>query len=563
MKNPADLSFEAPGPGLWATDGLHTAKPITKLKFSTYLQMPSGMRVGMSRYGSLAEGMGIVVIHRFVYITMNWLVTRPPGNDEQAERTFQALVTANPEVQERFFRAEHTLATKRWRADTEHWDNIGKPWMMGRTLALTDKVPSRMSDEALGLHVEESLHHLGRSLDYHHLLNLVPALPRGLFFLKTMEWTGLNIADLQPLTIGSSPISAGDEPELRALVDAIDNNAGIIKDLESKDSAADIIEGLCQRDDAVGKSASDFIRMVGYRTVDGWEPMNPYILEAPELLLDKIKNGLSRQYASLDQSILKDVRARVPAAHHSEFDELFLDARKYARIKDERDLYCNIPASGILRRAVIEAGLRAADRGLINDPEHMTEASLAEILQLGSENRNDLAAELADRYLYRQTYSIDDVPPSLGEEGPMPAPPDWLPAASALMNRAMGINIQDNQPIDHQGSDEILLGRPVSPGTYEGIARLVQQPGEINEIMQGEVLVTRSTNPAFNVVLPRLGALVTEYGGVLSHAAIVAREFGLPGIVGCKAVTKKIRTGDRIRVDGGTGEVTVLSRESK
>jgi pyruvate,water dikinase len=85
----------------------------------------------------------------------------------------------------------------------------------------------------------------------------------------------------------------------------------------------------------------------------------------------------------------------------------------------------------------------------------------------------------------------------------------------------------------------------------------VKEPGEIKDIKQGEVLVTRATNPAFNIILPRLGALVTQYGGVLSHAAIVSSEFGLPGIVGCKEVTKKVKTGDRVTVNGDNGEITI------
>jgi len=78
------------------------------------------------------------------------------------------------------------------------------------------------------------------------------------------------------------------------------------------------------------------------------------------------------------------------------------------------------------------------------------------------------------------------------------------------------------------------------------------------QVQLGEVLVTSSTGPTFNVVLPLIGALVTERGGVLSHAAIVSREYGLPGVVGCVGAVKAIATGNRVRVDGGTGEVWIL-----
>jgi phosphoenolpyruvate synthase/pyruvate phosphate dikinase len=84
-------------------------------------------------------------------------------------------------------------------------------------------------------------------------------------------------------------------------------------------------------------------------------------------------------------------------------------------------------------------------------------------------------------------------------------------------------------------------------------------PEDFDLVRQGDVLVTRSTSPYFNVLLPMLGAIVTDRGGALSHAAIVAREYGIPGVVGTKTGTEVIEDGQRIRVDGGTGEVRVLA----
>ena len=77
-------------------------------------------------------------------------------------------------------------------------------------------------------------------------------------------------------------------------------------------------------------------------------------------------------------------------------------------------------------------------------------------------------------------------------------------------------------------------------------------------MQRGDVLVTRMTSPFFTVVLPLLGAIVTDRGGQLSHAAIVAREYGIPGIVGTREATRLIPDGARVRVDGTTGEVRLL-----
>ena len=104
----------------------------------------------------------------------------------------------------------------------------------------------------------------------------------------------------------------------------------------------------------------------------------------------------------------------------------------------------------------------------------------------------------------------------------------------------------------------MLNGLSVNAGVYEGTARLVDVADDFGRIQKGDVLVTRMTSPYFNVVLPLLGAIVTDRGGQLCHAAIVAREYGIPGIVGTRDATGKIADGARVRVDGTTGEVRIL-----
>ena len=84
-------------------------------------------------------------------------------------------------------------------------------------------------------------------------------------------------------------------------------------------------------------------------------------------------------------------------------------------------------------------------------------------------------------------------------------------------------------------------------------------PSEFDRIVKGDVLVTESTTEAFNILLPLLGAIVTDSGGLLSHSAIVAREYGIPGVVGTREATERIADGTRVRVDGDAGEVTVLA----
>jgi len=376
------LNFDPPGPGLWSTDGLHSYRPVTAIGMTNRFAGQAGMRISMSRYGSLGEGMMGAVLHRFGYGQMRMLVSRPPGPADVAKKRFDAQVKANPEIQERFQRAEDALNTKRWRSDVDFWDTLSKPWLMKRTYELTDMHPSSMDDEGLCLHIDEVLYHLGRSMEHHHILNLVHGTPRGLLILHAHDWTGLDSSELESLLVGSSPISAGDEPELRELTSALKDDEAAITLIDGEDNPAERLDALCNRAGAVGETATQYIRTVGYRTIEGWESMNPYILEQPALLIKRIRHPLAGSYACLDQEVLANVRDKVPDEHRSYFDELLQDARRYNRIKDERDIYCNMPIGGLLRRAVIEAGRRAAERGKIHTKEHMTDAGAGEIRDL-------------------------------------------------------------------------------------------------------------------------------------------------------------------------------------
>jgi pyruvate,water dikinase len=78
-------------------------------------------------------------------------------------------------------------------------------------------------------------------------------------------------------------------------------------------------------------------------------------------------------------------------------------------------------------------------------------------------------------------------------------------------------------------------------------------------VRQGDVLITRSTAPSYNALLPLLSGIVTDRGGTLSHAAVVAREYGIPAVVGCGNATELIRDGQRVRLDGARGTVEVLA----
>jgi len=116
-----------------------------------------------------------------------------------------------------------------------------------------------------------------------------------------------------------------------------------------------------------------------------------------------------------------------------------------------------------------------------------------------------------------------------------------------------------NHRIRRRFTDQIK-GSPGSAGRAEGRVRIVNSPEEGGQLQPGEILVAVTTNVGWTPIFPRAAAVITDVGAPLSHAAIVARELGIPAVVGCGNATTLLKTGDRVRVDGGAGTVVILKR---
>jgi phosphohistidine swiveling domain-containing protein len=103
-----------------------------------------------------------------------------------------------------------------------------------------------------------------------------------------------------------------------------------------------------------------------------------------------------------------------------------------------------------------------------------------------------------------------------------------------------------------------ITGFPGADGIVEGRARVLATAEQGDQLLVGEILVTTITNIGWTPLFPRAAAVVTDVGAPLSHAAIVARELGIPAVVGCGNATMRLHTGDLVRVNGGQGTVEVL-----
>lgn len=233
-----------------------------------------------------------------------------------------------------------------------------------------------------------------------------------------------------------------------------------------------------------------------------------------------------------------DLRPLVPSECHEELRHLVEDARAAVPLRDDNGAITGAWPMGLLRRAMLEAGRR-----LVLDPPdlaiEMTTEELIACLQTGNRPRS---AEIAQRQADRARLSRLEAPQTLGPEFAIP-PLSALPRSLSLMGSAQ------LAAADHMSSDPAgAIGIGVLP--YTGRAVVVSDPATaLNVIEPGDVVITRFTSPSWNTILAHAGALVTTTGGLASHAAIIARELGIPAVIGDATAMTRFANETTVTVD--------------
>jgi pyruvate,water dikinase len=537
-----ELRFEPPGPGTWELDPVHFPRPATRYWTETHpAAFSTGVGDFMRFYGMLLETMEMRYVNGFGY---------------------RGLVpVADDQVPQRLERAEEVVAGKLWREQLRAWDEQVKPASIEEHRSIQAVEPDKLSDDELVAYLIRCRDHHAAMISQHMRHTASAVVPTADFLAHVSQWTGASPAELLELMRGTAPVSAGASSELARLISVIGNDPRARELLESDGNPADILSALRGLEGDSGAAVSAYLDLVGNRLLDGFDISEPTALELPDVLLRAIRaavEGGAEEATDVEAKVV-EIREKVPEEHRADFDELLGEARLTYRLRDERGVFSDIWASGLMRRATLAAGRRLADRGKVHEPVHLVDAGVDEMRQLLSGEDGPTADELAARAAYRAGHSAKEAPPLLGP--PPPPPPDisTLPPGAARITRAIGLALHALFGSSEEAHEaNVLRGLPASKGVYEGPARLISGPTEFDRIVQGDVLVTTATTEAFNILLPLLGAIVTDSGGLLSHSAIVAREVGIPGVVGTRDATELIADGARVRVDGDAGEVTVL-----
>jgi phosphohistidine swiveling domain-containing protein len=239
-----------------------------------------------------------------------------------------------------------------------------------------------------------------------------------------------------------------------------------------------------------------------------------------------------------------DLRPLVPSEHHTELDQLVADARAAVPLRDDNGAYTGAWPMGLLRRAMLEAGRRLE----LQDRAVAVEATVDELAARLAGSHQPTNEDLMNRRADRARRSRLNAPPSLGPEFAIP-PLRALPRSLALIGAAQLATA------DHMlgGAERVGIGTHA----HTGRAVVVDDPGiAMSMIEPGDVVITRCTTPSWNAILALAGAVVTTTGGLVSHAAVIARELDIPAVIGDTTAFDRFTTGTIVTVDPETATVT-------
>jgi len=247
------------------------------------------------------------------------------------------------------------------------------------------------------------------------------------------------------------------------------------------------------------------------------------------------------------------------------YDQMIQLAHRVFPYVEGHKFYCEHWYTNLFFNKIREFGALLAEHGFFPNAEdifHLThyevEAAIVDLMISWSNGS-------PPRGLVRWTAIVEERKAAIAEWAKHETPPALGPVPDVIDDPAIvmlwGItreNLETWLAADERRDSNEIRGFAASNGVVDGVARVVMSVDEIDRLRHGDILVCHITNPSWAPVFQKIAAAVSDIGGSMSHAAIVAREYGLPAVVGTGTATQKIRDGQRIRVDGGQGVVTIL-----
>ncbi|MBC8365214.1 MAG: hypothetical protein H8E59_09455 [Actinobacteria bacterium] len=557
MAAEATDSFAAPGPGYWQLDRSHFPGGTTPImQWLVPEAMQAAYRKQWPILGVPAETLSFRFVHGFTYTRMRPLI-RPDRPSAKPPPTLLLKVASrlHPEFRRRTRAARRNLEHSPAPAVIARWHAETRPRLVEQNLAFGAIDLAGLDDEGLTDHIDDLLVHIRWTFEEHFRLHGYDLGPIGQLLVAGNRW-GIPGGDMLAALVGASPSTSAPIEALRRIRSL----------LAASGAAPGSLAEVAAISPQVSAELDTYLRHQGSVLFAGYDLDAPTLGEMPNIVLATILSGADERAHDphLLASTVAGLRARVPESDRDRFDNLLAGAREAMDLRDDNGPVTAEWPAGLLRLAMLEAGRRLEASGRFHEAAHVFELGPAELTALTSTGAGPTADDLAERAAERARQKTLDPPQTLGDVEGTPAL-ESLPgplAETVTVILACLTELGMVTPVD-EGDQEgrpPLRGSGIGHTAFEGVARVAENADEALERLQpGEVLVTRTTTPAYNLVLGLVGGLVTAEGGPMSHAAVLSRELAIPAVVGAAGAMDAIADGDRIEVDPVEGVVRVLS----
>lgn len=537
-----ELTWTKPGPGTWELDSSHAGPAPGPIQRDLYERcLDRGMTDGLALFGAPLRTMHCRFVNGKFY---RRLVPLIGGDSDMKPPPTAALWLAtrlHPAFRRAEKRAKESFETKRWRSELARWESEWKPDLVKANLRFTDVDVTALDDTGLAAHLVELHAHLVETSALHFRLHVSDMGPLGDLMVQLEDW-GLHRDDTFRALVHASPATREPAAQLRAIASAL-RDAGVdpttvatLDDVRAVPTASSALD--------------EYLRFHGWRLTTGYDIEDRVLLELPDVIVASIRGARRDVVDDADAALasIAALRDQVPAERRSAFDDAVEDARLSYGLRDENGPLTYEWPAGLLRRALLEAGRR------LDVP--VFELTVDEVAALLRGEPGPQTDEIEARAAERRTWAALEAPARLGPEE-APPPVSAMPPNLARITRIVLTVVSS---LEADAGHAALHGMGIGTDSYVGTARVVHDAVEALATMEpGDIVVAAYTAPTYNSVLSMAGAIVTEQGGLLCHAAVIARELGIPAVIGATDAMGLIPDGATIEVDPTNGRVTILS----
>lgn len=557
---PIKPEFEIPE-GFWRRDAGHYPRPMSPVSRSFYLRdLSEAVTSGFQEFGVMLDRMEARTIGGYAYLRVV-----PPGGKEGPPPPWWvlgAVVRLIPSARAIVNRAREAERQDLGGELISQWWGRWRDELFRRIDELQQADLKRLSDEELDAELNRRLTLLreGNQIHFRLVVPFVKSVATFAMFCRdTLRWEPRQAMELLS---GLSEMSTEPARKLNDLALMARQRPAIFELLNASDQPAP--DALRSADPEFAEAFDSYQRRFGVRSL-GEDLIEPTLGEHPEITVSLLRGQLesayepdavTRELTRSRESLLDQARRQLQSRPDAlaRFSQLLERAQRAYPVREDNSFPTYQAPIGLIRYALLEIGRRLAERGALATPD---DVMFLEIDEVRSALRDGRSAErLVARRRGEHAWALAN--PGPGTYGEDPGPPPDLRAVPAEVRTLMESvfwfieNDLDTPPPEHNGG---IRGVSASPGSYRGPVRVIRSEHEFHKLQPGDVLVCPITSPVWSVLFSSVGALVTDTGGVLSHSAIIAREYGIPAVVATGDATSRLTDGQIVTVDGGRGAV--------